>query len=69
MTQPSSNAVKDDDKVALEYNTNTVKKAKLNSTLVALLDDLVLADVPGKPTLSDVDTLISLELGHMAMLQ
>ena len=54
MTEPLSSGVKDDDNVALEYHTNTVKKAKLNSTLVALLDDLVLADVPGKPTLSDV---------------
>ncbi|GKF06921.1 U11/U12 small nuclear ribonucleoprotein 25 kDa protein, partial [Tanacetum coccineum] len=45
--------------VALEYNTNNVKKAKLNSTLAALLDDPVLADVPRRPTLSDVD----LELG------
>ncbi|GJZ62714.1 U11/U12 small nuclear ribonucleoprotein 25 kDa protein [Tanacetum coccineum] len=63
MTEPSSTGVKDDDNVALKYNTNNVKKAKLNSTLAALLDDPVLADVPRKPTLSDVDTLISLELG------
>ncbi|XP_017981862.1 PREDICTED: U11/U12 small nuclear ribonucleoprotein 25 kDa protein [Theobroma cacao] len=45
------------------YNNNNVKKAKLHSTLAALLDDPILADVPKKPTLSDVDTLISLELG------
>ncbi|XVE94478.1 hypothetical protein REPUB_Repub02eG0012500 [Reevesia pubescens] len=45
------------------YNSNNVKKAKLNSTLTALLDDPIIADVPKKPTLSDVDTLISLELG------
>ncbi|GMI65419.1 hypothetical protein like AT3G07860 [Hibiscus trionum] len=45
------------------YNSNNVKKAKLLSTLTALLDDPILADVPKKPTLSDVDTLISLELG------
>lgn len=40
-----------------------MKKARLHSTLVALLNDPVLADVPRKPTLTDVDTLISLELG------
>ncbi|KDP45621.1 hypothetical protein JCGZ_17228 [Jatropha curcas] len=45
------------------YNINNVKKAKLQSTLAALLDDPILADVPKKPSLSDVDTLISLELG------
>ncbi|GJT01906.1 U11/U12 small nuclear ribonucleoprotein 25 kDa protein [Tanacetum coccineum] len=45
MTEPSSTGVKDDDSVALEYNTNNVKKAKLNLTLAALLDDPVLADV------------------------
>lgn len=62
MTEPTSSGI-DDDNVALEYNSNNVKKAKLNSTLSALLDDPVLADVPKNPTLSDVDTLISLELG------
>ncbi|KAK9269901.1 hypothetical protein L1049_025474 [Liquidambar formosana] len=45
------------------YNSNNVKKARLHSTLAALLDDPILADVPKKPTLSDVDTLVSLELG------
>ncbi|OMO87316.1 U11/U12 small nuclear ribonucleoprotein 25 kDa protein-like protein [Corchorus capsularis] len=45
------------------YNSENVKKAKLHSTLAALLDDPILADVPRKPTLSDVDTLISLEMG------
>lgn len=40
-----------------------VKKARLNSTLATLLRDPILADVPKNPTLSDVDTLISLELG------
>lgn len=45
------------------YNSSNVKKAKLQSTLAALLDDPVLADVSKKPTLSDVETLISLELG------
>ncbi|GJT26594.1 U11/U12 small nuclear ribonucleoprotein 25 kDa protein [Tanacetum coccineum] len=68
MTEPSSTGVKDDDSVALEYNTNNVKKAKLNSTLAALLDDPVLADVPRKPTLSDVDTLISLEHGNVTVM-
>ncbi|XP_059590862.1 U11/U12 small nuclear ribonucleoprotein 25 kDa protein isoform X1 [Vitis vinifera] len=45
------------------YNSNNVKKARLHSTLTALLDDPILADVPKEPTLSDVDTLINLELG------
>ncbi|CAM8912529.1 unnamed protein product [Rhodiola kirilowii] len=45
------------------YNFGNVKKARLNTTLAALLDDPVLSDVPKKPSLSDVDTLISLELG------
>ena len=45
------------------YNNSSVKKAKLQSTLAALLDDPILADVPKKPTLSDVDTLINLEFG------
>nr|GLL18008.1 U11/U12 small nuclear ribonucleoprotein 25 kDa protein isoform X1 [Ipomoea trifida] len=40
-----------------------MKKARLHSTLGALLNDPILADVPKKPSLSDVDTLISLELG------
>ena len=31
--------------------------------LAALLDDPILADVPRKPSLADVDTLINLELG------
>ncbi|XP_059452545.1 U11/U12 small nuclear ribonucleoprotein 25 kDa protein [Corylus avellana] len=54
-----------EDKVGdYEYNRElNVKKARLNSTLDALLHDPILADVPNKPTLSDVDTLISLELG------
>ncbi|XP_021647556.2 U11/U12 small nuclear ribonucleoprotein 25 kDa protein isoform X1 [Hevea brasiliensis] len=45
------------------YNSSNVKKAKLQSTLAALLDDPILTDLPKKPTLSDVDTLISVELG------
>uniref|UniRef100_A0A7N0ZR43 Ubiquitin-like domain-containing protein n=1 Tax=Kalanchoe fedtschenkoi TaxID=63787 RepID=A0A7N0ZR43_KALFE len=45
------------------YNVGNVKKAKLNTTLAALLDDPILSDVPKRPSLSDVDTLISLELG------
>ncbi|PIA59076.1 hypothetical protein AQUCO_00400141v1 [Aquilegia coerulea] len=46
------------------YNTDTVvKKARLQSTLSALLQDPILSDVPNKPTLTEVDTLISLELG------
>ncbi|KAJ4702204.1 U11/U12 small nuclear ribonucleoprotein 25 kDa [Melia azedarach] len=46
-----------------DYHSNNMKKARLHSTLTALLDDPILADVPKKPTLSDVDTLISLEMG------
>ncbi|XP_071733084.1 U11/U12 small nuclear ribonucleoprotein 25 kDa protein-like isoform X2 [Rutidosis leptorrhynchoides] len=63
MAEPTSSSAKEDEILALEYNTTNVKKAKLNSTLAALLDDPVLSDVPRKPSLSDVDTLISLELG------
>ncbi|XP_047323736.1 U11/U12 small nuclear ribonucleoprotein 25 kDa protein-like isoform X2 [Impatiens glandulifera] len=49
---------------AAAYNSESVKKkARLYSTLSALLDDPILADVSKKPTLSDVDTLINLELG------
>ncbi|KAF9621748.1 hypothetical protein IFM89_027602 [Coptis chinensis] len=57
----SSNVKSDEDVVG--YNSNTVKKARLQSTLSALLEDPILADVPKKPTLTEVDTLISLELG------
>lgn len=46
-----------------EYNSSSVKKARLESTLAALLTDPILADVPKKPLLSDADTLINLELG------
>ncbi|RDX98426.1 U11/U12 small nuclear ribonucleoprotein 25 kDa protein [Mucuna pruriens] len=46
-----------------EYNKGSVKKARLNSLLTTLLDDPILSDVPKNPTLADVDTLISLELG------
>nr|GMC47771.1 U11/U12 small nuclear ribonucleoprotein 25 kDa protein isoform X1 [Ipomoea batatas] len=49
--------------VASEYHSSSMKKARLHSTLGALLNDPILADVPKKPSLSDVDTLISLELG------
>ncbi|KAK4390861.1 U11/U12 small nuclear ribonucleoprotein [Sesamum angolense] len=46
-----------------EYSSSSVKKARLQSTLTTLLTDPILADVPKKPSLSDVDTLINLELG------
>lgn len=46
-----------------DYNSSNIKRARLHSTLSALLQDPLLADVPKNPTLSDVDTLISLELG------
>ncbi|KAF5943096.1 hypothetical protein HYC85_020738 [Camellia sinensis] len=49
--------------VATGYSSNNVKKARLQSTMAALLNDPILTDVPKKPTLSDVDNLISLELG------
>ncbi|TYI36980.1 hypothetical protein ES332_A03G179900v1 [Gossypium tomentosum] len=39
------------------------KKVALLSTLAALLDDPILADISKKPSFSDVDTLINLELG------
>ncbi|KAG1361957.1 putative U11/U12 small nuclear ribonucleoprotein 25 kDa protein [Cocos nucifera] len=45
------------------YNTTTAKKAVLQPMLSALLDDPILSDVPKKPSLADVDTLINLELG------
>jgi U11/U12 small nuclear ribonucleoprotein SNRNP25 len=45
------------------YQSSEAKQARLQSMLAALLDDPVLADVPRKPSLGDVDTLISLELG------
>ncbi|XP_043688368.1 U11/U12 small nuclear ribonucleoprotein 25 kDa protein-like isoform X2 [Telopea speciosissima] len=45
------------------YNSSNVKKARLQSMLSALLNDPTLADVPKKPTLADVDTLMNLELG------
>lgn len=45
------------------YEGETMKRARLKSTLSALLDDPILSDVPKMPSLSDVDTLISLELG------
>lgn len=48
---------------APEYNSSSVKKARLQSTLAALLNDPVLADVPKKISLTDVDTIINLELG------
>ncbi|PKA53996.1 hypothetical protein AXF42_Ash016161 [Apostasia shenzhenica] len=48
---------------ALAYNSVIAKRARLQSMLSALLDDPVLADVPKRPTLADVDTLINLEKG------
>ncbi|XP_006353250.1 U11/U12 small nuclear ribonucleoprotein 25 kDa protein isoform X1 [Solanum tuberosum] len=53
---------KEETNISLEYSSD-MKKARLHSTLVALLNDPVLADIPKNPTLTDVDTLISLELG------
>jgi U11/U12 small nuclear ribonucleoprotein SNRNP25 len=45
------------------YQSSEAKQARLQSMLAALLDDPILADVPRKPSLGDVDTLINLELG------
>ncbi|XP_015691815.1 U11/U12 small nuclear ribonucleoprotein 25 kDa protein [Oryza brachyantha] len=45
------------------YHSSEAKRARLQSMLAALLDDPILADVPRKPSLADVDTLINLELG------
>lgn len=58
----SAEGRKEETNISLEYSSD-MKKARLHSTLVALLNDPVLADIPKKPTLTDVDTLISLELG------
>ncbi|GAA0168829.1 hypothetical protein LIER_23455 [Lithospermum erythrorhizon] len=63
MEIPSSSNNVEDTNLPLDYNSSNVKKARLHSTLAALLDDPLLSDVPKKPSLSDVDTLISLELG------
>ncbi|KAL7127548.1 hypothetical protein ABFS83_14G259900 [Erythranthe nasuta] len=59
----TSTTVAINSELGLEYNSTTVKKARLQSTLDALLNDPVLADVPKKLSLSDVNTLINLELG------
>jgi len=45
------------------FQNSEAKQARLQSMLAALLDDPILADVPRKPSLADVDTLINLELG------
>ena len=45
------------------YQSKEAKQARLQSMLAALLDDPILVDVPRKPSLADVDTLINLELG------
>ncbi|KAK9748523.1 hypothetical protein RND81_02G063900 [Saponaria officinalis] len=46
-----------------EYEGENAKRARLNSTVTAMLEDPILSDVPKNPTLADVDTLICLELG------
>ncbi|XP_020576216.1 U11/U12 small nuclear ribonucleoprotein 25 kDa protein-like isoform X2 [Phalaenopsis equestris] len=48
---------------AIPYDNAASKRARLQSMLLAFLDDPILADVPKKPTITDVDTLINLELG------
>ncbi|CAA6671746.1 unnamed protein product [Spirodela intermedia] len=65
MESSSSSLDKDADPKAEDtfgYNSSTAK-ARLQSMLSALLSDPILSDVPKKPTLADVDTLVSLELG------
>ncbi|CAA7408863.1 unnamed protein product [Spirodela intermedia] len=66
MESSSSSLDKDADPKAEDtfgYNSSTANKARLQSMLSALLSDPILSDVPKKPTLADVDTLVSLELG------
>ena len=58
----SAGASKPEEEVAA-YQSGEAKQARLQSMLAALLDDPILADVPRKPSLADVDTLINLELG------
>ncbi|XP_048556436.1 U11/U12 small nuclear ribonucleoprotein 25 kDa protein-like isoform X1 [Triticum urartu] len=58
----SAGASKPDEEVAA-YQSSEAKQARLQSMLAALLDDPILADLPRKPPLADVDTLINLELG------
>ncbi|RAL40329.1 hypothetical protein DM860_006399 [Cuscuta australis] len=60
---PQDETRRKDTSVAPDYQSSSLKKARLHSTLTALLNDPILADVPKKPLFSDVDTLISLELG------
>uniref|UniRef100_A0A1D1ZDF3 U11/U12 small nuclear ribonucleoprotein n=1 Tax=Anthurium amnicola TaxID=1678845 RepID=A0A1D1ZDF3_9ARAE len=65
--QGSSSTEDADDSTKVEdifgYNSSTAKQARLQSMLSALLNDPILSDAPKKPTIADVDTLISLELG------
>ncbi|XP_037487468.1 U11/U12 small nuclear ribonucleoprotein 25 kDa protein-like [Triticum dicoccoides] len=58
----SAGAAKPEEEVAA-YQSSEAKQARLQSMLATLLDDPILADVPRKPSLADVDTLINLELG------
>ncbi|XP_037474586.1 U11/U12 small nuclear ribonucleoprotein 25 kDa protein-like [Triticum dicoccoides] len=58
----SARASKPEEEVAA-YQSGEAKQARLQSMLAALLDDPILAGVPRKPSLADVDTLINLELG------
>lgn len=52
-----------EEKAGAEYEESNVKRARLKSTLAALLEDPLLGDVPRNPSLADVDTLLHLELG------
>lgn len=64
MAMESSTKEEENVKVNVEgYKSDNINKARLQSTLAALVDDPILSDVPKNPTLSDVDTLFCLELG------
>lgn len=45
------------------YGGGAQKKVRLETMLVALLNDPILFDIPKKPSLAQVETLINLELG------
>ncbi|KAK9748512.1 hypothetical protein RND81_02G062900 [Saponaria officinalis] len=59
----SENEAEGEVRAIRDYEGENAKRARLNSTVTAMLEDPILSDVPKNPTLSDVDTLICLELG------
>ncbi|XP_078428847.1 ubiquitin-like superfamily protein isoform X2 [Wolffia australiana] len=48
---------------SIGYGSGVAKRMGLQSMLSALLSDPILSDVPRRPSLADVETLLSLELG------